>query len=101
MLIFCKIQLIFCKIQPLQLNYSRSNTVAVPGEKLKIIGYTVFDDAFGNNIEHSEKRETWVSAKDGWNPNKLVKDFISQIIETITFFFSFKLKLKENQPKQN
>ena len=76
----------FCKIQPLQLNNSRSNTIAVPGEKLKIIGYTVFDNAFGNNIEHSEKKETWVSAKFGCDQNKLVKDFISQIIETIFFF---------------
>ena len=45
----------YCKIQPLQLNKSRSNTVAVNGEKLKLIGYTNFDSTFGKNTDNPIK----------------------------------------------
>ena len=75
----------YCKLQPLQLNKSRSNAVAVNGENLKLIGYTNFDSTFGTNTDNPVKIKAWISAKDGCDLNILGMDFISHNINSINF----------------
>ena len=84
----------YCKIQPLQLNKSRSNTVAVNGEKLKLIGYTNFDSSFGTNTDNPVKIKAWISAENGCDLNILGMDFISHNIKSITFS-NLSLELKK------
>ena len=75
----------YCKIHPLQLNKCRSNTVAVNGEKLKLIGYTNFDSTFGTNTDNPVKVKAWISAKNGCDLNILGMNFIWHNIESINF----------------
>ena len=60
----------------LKLNKSRSNTVAVNGEKLKLIGYTNFDSTFGTNTENPVKIKAWISSENGCDLNILAMDLI-------------------------
>ena len=78
----------YCKIQPLQLNKSRSNTVAVNREKIKLIVYTIFDSIFGTKTDYPMKIKEWISAKDGCNLKVLGMYFISQLIKSINFLNS-------------
>ena len=85
----------YCKIQPLQLNKSKSNTVAVNGEKLKLIGYTNFDSTFGTNTDNPVKIKAWISAENGCDLNILGMDFISHNFKSI-IFPNLNLELKKN-----
>ena len=85
----------YCEIQPLQLNKSRSNTVAVNGEKLKLIGYTNFDSNFDTNTDTPVKIKAWISAENGCDLNILGMDFISHNIKSIKFP-NLNLELKKN-----
>ena len=73
----------YCKIQPLQLNESRSNTVAVSREKLKLLGYTNFDSTFSTNTDNPVKIKAWISAENGCDLNVLGMNFISHNINSI------------------
>ena len=86
----------YCKTQPLQLNKSISKTVAVNGEKLKIIGYTNFDSTFGTNTDNPVKFKAWVSAENGCDLDILGMDFISYNTKSINFP-KLNLELKNTQ----
>ena len=67
------------------MNKSSSNTVAVNGEKLKLIGYTNFESTFGTNTDNPVKIKAWISAKNCCDLNILGMDFICHNIKSINF----------------
>ena len=54
-----------CKTQKIDLVKIKTNTVAVNGEKLKLLGYITFNSSFDIEGKYNVKIKTWVSAKDG------------------------------------
>ena len=62
---------------------SKNLTLAVNGEKLKLLGQITFKTSFDNEGKYQVEVTTWVLAKDGCKPNLLGMDFLESTVKSI------------------
>ena len=62
---------------------SKNHTLAVNGEKLKLLGQITFKTSFDIEGKYQVEVTTWVSAKDGCKPNLLGMDFLESTVKSI------------------
>ena len=62
---------------------SKNHTLAVNGEKLKLLGQIFFKTSFDIEGKYQVEVTTWVSAKDGCKPNLLGMDFLESTVKSI------------------
>ena len=62
---------------------SKNHTLAVNGEKLKLLGQITFNTSFDIEGKYQVEVTTWVSAKDGCKPNLLGTDFLESTVKSI------------------
>ena len=63
-------------------------------DKIKLVGYTIFDSTFGTNTDNPLKIKAWISANDGCDPNTLGLNFISQNLQN-NKLFKFYVRIKK------
>ena len=61
---------------------SKNYTLAVNGEKLKLLGQITFT-SFDIEGKYQVEVTAWVSAKDGCKPNLLGMDFLESTVKSI------------------
>ena len=71
------------KTQKVELVKSNTNTLAVNGEKLKLLGYVKIKTCFDIVGRYQTELKAWVSAKDGCKPNILGMDFMNNSAKLI------------------
>ena len=71
------------KTQKVELVKSNTNTLAVNGEKLKLLGYVKIKTCFDIEGRYQTELKAWVSAKDGCKPNILGMDFMNNSTKLI------------------
>ena len=62
---------------------SKNHTLAVNGEKLKLLGQITFKTSFDIEGKYQVEVTAWVSAKDGCKPNLLGMDFLESTVKSI------------------
>ena len=62
---------------------SKNHTLAVNGEKLKLLGQITFKTSFDMEGKYQVEVIAWVSAKDGCKPNFLGMDFLESTVKSI------------------
>ena len=72
-----------CKLQHIEMKASKNHTLAVNGEKLKLLGQITFKTSFDIEGKYQVEVTTWVSAKDGCKPNLLGMDFLESTVKSI------------------
>ena len=72
-----------CKLQHIEMKASKNHTLAVNGEKLKLLGQITFKTSFDIEGKYHVEVTTWVSAKDGCKPNLLGMDFLESTVKSI------------------
>ena len=72
-----------CKTQKVNLIKTKTNTVAVNGEKLKLLGSITFISSFDIERKHNVNVKTWVSAENGCKPNISGMDFLDHSTKSI------------------
>ena len=63
--------------------FEKNNTLAVSGEKLELLGQTIFKISFDIAGNYQVNVSAWVSTKDGCKPNLLRMDFIENSVRSI------------------
>ena len=72
-----------CKTQHIEMKASKNHTLAVNGEKLKLLGQKTFKTSFDIEGKYQVEITAWVSAKDGCKPNLLGMDFLESTVKSI------------------
>ena len=62
---------------------SKNHTLAVNGEKLKLLGQITFKTSFDIEGKYQVEVTAWVSVKDGCKPNLLRMDFLESTVKSI------------------
>ena len=66
-------------LQKVKLHERESRTVAVNGQKLKLLGYIEITSSFDIEGSYNIDHHLWVSAKDGCKVNILGMDFLTKV----------------------
>ena len=72
-----------CKTQDIEMKASKNHTLAVIGEKLKLLVQITFETSFDIEGKYQVEVTAWVSAKDGCKPNFLGMDFLKSTLNSI------------------
>ena len=72
-----------CKTQHIEMKASKNHTLAVNGEKLKLLGQITFKTSFDIEGRYQVEITAWVSAKDGCKPNLLGMEFLESTVKSI------------------